>query len=151
MIYKCSNCDFTMNETDMFCPNCGGAVVKDYIGAGVKAEVVDINKVDMIQYVKVVPINPNELEIANTFIKAIPELNIEYKDYLLLCYKDNYVLKISGNNISFILTKDDKKKYINNPMFINQINKKEVFWKTTYMNGCIDKYIELIKNRMNSL
>ena len=151
MIYKCSNCDSTMNETDMFCPNCGGAVVKGYIGAGVKAEVVGINKVDMIQYVKVVPINPNELEIANTFIKAIPELNIEYKDYLLLCYKDNYVLKISGNNISFILTKDDKKKYIDDPMFINQINKKEVFWKTTYMNGCIDKYIELIKNRMNSL
>ena len=151
MIYKCSNCDSVISIDDLFCSNCGGAVLKNYIGAKVKADVTNINKVDMIQYIEVIKINQNELDLANKFVNAFPELTIEYKENIHLSYKDNYVLKIVGSKLYFILTKKDKQLYKESPIFANQLNKNQVWWSTPYSEENNSIYNELIRNRIENI
>lgn len=63
-------------------------------------------------------------------------------------------LKYSNNSkwIKLFLTKEDKLKHYNNPLFDAQSNKNELFWKAYITNtNDINNYISIIENRCNEI
>lgn len=150
-IYRCSNCEANINEDDLFCSSCGGAVQKDYVGAGVKVEVVGIGRAVSVHYRKVIPINYNQLFMAQRICQIFPKLEIVYTNPIELEYKNNCVLKIKNNELSFVLSKEDRKKYMDSVLFANQVNKRQVWWTTPYYEINFNIYLDLINNRINEI
>lgn len=104
--------------------------------------------------------NPNaeiEESILENYAKNFDyEFAIEHncKDYTTLKYKDYDIVRLKyGNQAKWIkLFVQDKKKYINDPLFEAQNNKNELYWKST-LNTIedLDKYINIIKERLEKI
>lgn len=157
-IYKCSICENIMNKNDRFCSNCGG-MVSDSLNSSIKADVTGIGKVEFVKYLDVRETDKAELNMLNMLIKKInvPDLIIQknsdsyttlgYKDYdLARAYNCGYTKKIK-----LLLTNEDKKEYINNPIFDIQKNKKEVMWFALWDDNNIDLYANLLLNMINDI
>lgn len=160
IIYRCDNCESEMKKNDNFCNKCGGMVWKDYIGAGINAELYDKDDPRMCHYLHVVPFyyktnREKELSVLYDLINRIPEykndLRLQKKEELetILKYKDYEVAKVqiiepNSKNIKIAIV--DKNKYIDNPLFDKEKNKNEFFWFSIYDDNNLDKYIEPIKD-----
>lgn len=101
------------------------------------------------------------LEETKILTKIASDLNLtNYKienksnNYSTLCYLNYDIIRLKYTNkskwISILLTKDDKKKYINNSLFEQQKNKNQLFWKSI-INSDIEVYYDFIKNSCNNI
>ena len=153
MIYRCSKCENELKETDTFCSKCGGVIVKGHIGEKLCVEVVGINNAINIQYKHVIPVNKEQLLIANIFLQNIPQLHIEYntENYTTLCYNDYDIVRVTNNSLYIFLSKKDREYYKEDDIFKKQINKKQLFWITPYDENKLNIYIELINNRLKEI
>lgn len=164
-IYRCDNCEFEMNETDSFCSKCGGMVWKDYIGTATTAELYDKDDPRMCHYLHVIPFfyktnKEKELGVLNELISRLPEykenLRIQKKEELntLLQYKKSDIAKvqiIEPNSKNIKIEIIDKDKYMNNPLFTRQEDKKEIFWFTPYDDNNMEQYVEIIKDTIKHI
>ena len=157
-IYKCSNCDGILNETDKWCHHCGGMITNNIINNST-ANVVGIGKVEFVKYIDVRKINDKEMSILNMIINEINNSNLSIQkksdDYTTLNYKDYDLARVYSNGstqkIKILLTTKDKKIYIDNPIFNIQTNKKEVLWASLWDENNLDIYVSLIQNKINEI
>lgn len=159
-IYRCDNCGTEMKQNDNFCSKCGGMVWKNYVGAGINAELYDKDDPRMCHYLHVIPFyyktnKEKELGVLYELINKMPEykndLSLQKKEELetILKYKDYDVAKVqiiepNSKNIKIAIV--DKNKYIDNPLFSKDKDIKDYFWLCKYEDNNIDKYIEPIKD-----
>ena len=145
MRYKCSNCGNTTEYKPSFCGKCGYCVVES---ASISLS-FDVNGSAIP--LRVAYVNPMEIKVANLLAESIDGLDVEHRTdaYTTLAYKEiNYarVQYIKENiYLQLMLSKEDKEKYIDDPMFA-AANKKDAFWRTKYNEKLLQTYIEIIKN-----
>lgn len=104
--------------------------------------------------------NPNaeiEESILENYKKNFDyDLTIEHnsQDYTTLKYKDYDIVRLKYGDIAkwIKVFVQDKNKYMNDPRFEEQKNKKELFWKSTiYKIEDLDNYIDVIKERLEKI
>jgi hypothetical protein len=104
--------------------------------------------------------NPNA-EIEENILKEYAknfdvDFTIEHncQDYTTLKYKEYDVVRLKYGQLSkwIKLFVQDKQKYMNDPLFETQQNKKELYWKSAINTiEDLDKYIEIIKERLEKI
>lgn len=148
MRYKCGNCYNELKENANFCPKCGYSVVKHIgITLGVDSEGA-YNELHMVY------VSPEEIELANRIVKAIPGLTINRKngEKTSIQYKDGDVCRIEYFNKKLFIhlcpSNEDRIKYKEHPFFANLENKNVAFWQTIYKEDAFNFYIDMIKNTM---
>lgn len=100
------------------------------------------------------PKNLDESEMLERIIKELnlTDCSIEKRcmSYTTLVYKEYDIVRLRYSYttkwISILLTKEDKKKYIDSPLFQMQENKRQVHWKSKLEDDNLEPYYELIKN-----
>lgn len=149
MKYKCSNCGNILSDSASFCGKCGGCII-DSVGSISLG--FDFEEGSYIPK-KVAFVNPEELRVANLIAKEL-DLEVAHRTdaYTSILYKDCNVAKVEWTKgevrIHILMTKENKKKYIDNPMFAIQTNKNQVLWKTKYDESKLQLYLELIRDGM---
>ena len=103
---------------------------------------------------KETPINNNEVSILK---KIIDDLNLKdavvntnTTDYTTLNYKHRDIVRLKYTDktkwISIYLTDNDKKEYIDSPLFEAQKKKTQFLWKSKLENDDLNQYYKFIKN-----
>ena len=104
--------------------------------------------------------NPNaeiEESILENYAKNFDyDFTIEHncQDYTTLKYKDYDIVRLKYGDVSkwIKLFVQDKKKYIDDPLFEAQTNKKELYWKSKINTiEDLDKYIDIINERLEKI
>lgn len=84
----------------------------------------------------------DKLDVPNELFKIVKNSN----DYTTAQYHDIDIFRLKytagARWIKIFMANPYKKDYIDSPLFVNQINKNELFWKSDINN--IDDYIEII-------
>lgn len=152
MKYICGNCGAELKEDASFCVKCGGCIIRHIGTIGFSVDTDGAYKTLDVAF-----ISQKELDIANMLVKNVPELTIEHRtsDYTSLTYKDVNVCRVDstekGIYLYIIMTKANKKEYMDSPLFISQSNKNQVLWKTKYDESNLEIYLKLIKDGIKQL
>lgn len=103
----------------------------------------------------------NEFKILTNIINELSEYDDKLKivsntdDYLTLQYEEMDIARIKYTDrsqwISVIVVGEDKKRYINNPIFEIEKNKNKVQWKSKYNDDNMNIYLELIKKSIERI
>ena len=156
-VYRCSECDNIIDKNVETCPFCNGLVTGEE--ARIKANIIGFGKVEFIKYLKVRKNNIKEQQVLNNIISKLNNKDLIIQknsdNYTTLCYKGFNLARMYVNSktkiIKLLLTSNDKKKYIDDPLFSIQSNKKEVLWSSLYSDNNIDTYIKLIQNKIEEI
>lgn len=103
----------------------------------------------------------NEFRILTNIINKLSKYDDKLKivsntdDYLTLQYEEMDIARIKYTDrvqwISVIVVGEDKKRYINNPIFELEKNKNKVHWKSKYNDDNINVYLELIEKSIERI
>lgn len=147
MRFKCSNCFADLKEDSAFCPKCGYSALTGIVGC-----VIGVDEKGVYREMQMVYVHPEELELANKIIKAIPGLTINRKNGRRTCiqYNGNDVCRIEYFNKKLLIhlcpSNEDRIKYKDHPFFSSLEKKNVAFWQTDYKETAFSFYIDMIKN-----
>ena len=151
MRYKCSNCGNIVEHKPKFCPKCGYCVLDTTdisFGFDVDGSIIPL---------RVAFVNEKELKIANLIASKLDNVEVAHRTdaYTSILFKDVNVARVEwvngGIRLHIIMTKENKKKYIDHPMFAIHKNKNQVLWTTKYDDSQLPLYLELIKDGIDNL